>query len=94
MIRSVNLNKKYPGQTRNSSGNIMELTNDLMNIKNNAELKNALVKKIAEQAARNEEARRPSNVRNKIPNTPANTYYNAPEQLPTYNNHLRNSGNY
>jgi hypothetical protein len=73
----------------------MELTNDLMNIKNNAELKNAIVKKIAEQAARNEEARRPSNVRNKIPNTPANnTYYNAPEQLPTYNNHLRNSGNY
>jgi hypothetical protein len=94
MIRSVNLNKKYPGQTRNSSGNIMELTNDLMNIKNNAALKNALVKKIAEQAARNEEARRPSRVRNKIPTTPAtsenNTYYNAQAQ---FNQHRRNYGN-
>ena len=88
MIRSVKLNKKYPGQTRNSSGNIMELTNDLMNIKNNAALKNALVKKIAEQAARNEAARRPSTVRNNIPNT-----YNSSEQLPTYKNHLRNYGN-
>jgi hypothetical protein len=45
MIRSVKLNKEYPRQTRNSSGNRMKLTNDLMNIKNNK----ALVKKIAER---------------------------------------------
>jgi hypothetical protein len=94
MIRSVKLNKKYPGQTRNASKNRMELTNDLMKIENNAAVKNALVKKIAEQAARNEAARRPSTVRNKIPNTPAINTYNSSEQLPTYKNHLRNSGNY
>ena len=45
MIRSVKLNKEYPRQTRNSSGNRMKLTNELMNIKNNE----ALVKKIAER---------------------------------------------
>jgi len=92
MIRSVKLNKKYPGKTRNASNNRMELTNNLMKIENNAALKNALVKKISEQAAANAAARRPSGVRNKIPNTPA--IIETPKQLNTYNNHLRNSGNY
>jgi hypothetical protein len=92
MIRSVKLNKNYPGATRNSRGNRMELTNDLMNITNNAALKNALVKKIAEAEARAEEASRPSNVRSN--NRGVASSKNSKPPQPTYQNHLRNYGNY
>jgi hypothetical protein len=43
MIRSVKLNKKYPRLTRNFRKNRVELTNDLMRITNNNDLKNAIV---------------------------------------------------
>jgi hypothetical protein len=43
MIRSVKLNKNYPGLTRNFRGNRVELTNNLMGIPNNNDLKNAIV---------------------------------------------------
>jgi len=88
MIRSVKLNKKYPGQTRNSSRNRMELTNELLkNSPNNA----ALAKRI--KAASNSQQRR-TNENTKGREAPKNVYYNTQETLPTYQNHLRNSGNY
>jgi hypothetical protein len=100
MIRSVKLNKKYPGQTRNASKNRMELTNDLMSIKNNAELKNALVKKIAEQAAANAArasyTSQSSNVPNSNgakPNTPVSSSSNNNART-AYQSHLSNYGNY
>ena len=86
MIRSVKLNKNHPNQTRNSSRNRMELTNELLkNSPNNAEL----VKRI--KAALNSQQKR-TNETTKGGEAP-NVYYNAQETLPTYQNHLRNYGN-
>jgi len=92
MIRSVKLNKN--GAPRNGRNRI-KLTSKLMNITNNANLKNAIKKQIEEEAARASYTSQSSNVPNSNgakPNTPVISRSNNNART-AYQSHRNNYGN-